>query len=223
MNDVGLIQWVLLPIGFGLMGFFEPCSVGSTFMFLQTIEGKRSEDRLAQVVIFALTRALFMGGLGLGAIVIGSLFLGFQKAVWLVFGVFFLLIGFLYLAGKSDLLTVRLKSGFTQPSGARGAVALGVLFAFNIPACAGPLLIALLGMAAASGASGSSVALGFTSMALFGLALSLPIVAVVLFPRARSALDWVVALSRQMPRWTGLLFIVLGLWSIWFGLFVSIT
>jgi cytochrome c-type biogenesis protein len=223
MNDVGLIQWVLLPIGFGLMGFFEPCSVGSTLMFIQTVEGKRPEDRVAQVVIFALTRALFMGALGLGAIVIGSVFLGFQKTVWMVFGAFFMLIGFLYLAGKSDLLTVRLGPRITQLSGARSAVVLGVLFAFNIPACAGPLLIALLGMAAASGASGSSIALGFTSMALFGLALSLPIVVVVLFPRARSALDWVVALSRRMPRRTGLLFVALGIWSIWFGLFVSVA
>ena len=29
-------------------------------------------------------------------------------------------------------------------------------------------------------------------------------------------------LTRRMPVWTGTLFIVLGVWSIWFGLFVSI-
>jgi cytochrome c-type biogenesis protein len=48
------------------------------------------------------------------------------------------------------------------------------------------------------------------------------LVAAVLFAPARRALDWLAALSRRIPVWTGILFIALGLFSIWFGLFVSI-
>ena len=103
-----------------------------------------------------------------------------------------------------------------------GSVGLGVLFGLNIPACAAPLLFALLGAAAAGGAAGAPLASGFLALALFGLALSLPLVAAVLFEPARRALDWLASLSRRMPFWTGLLFVSLGLWSIWFGVFVNL-
>jgi hypothetical protein len=59
--------------------------------------------------------------------------------------------------------------------------------------------------------------------ALFGLALSLPLVLAVLFPPAARALDRFAALSRRMPLWTGLLLIALGLWSIGFALFAEVT
>jgi cytochrome c-type biogenesis protein len=96
-----------------------------------------------------------------------------------------------------------------------------VLFGLNIPACSAPLLFALLGAAAASGVSGSTLASGFSSLALFGFALSLPLAVAVLFPAARRALDWFARLSGRMPRWTGILLIALGIWSIWFGLYVT--
>ncbi len=101
------------------------------------------------------------------------------------------------------------------------SVGLGLLFAFNIPACAGPLIFALLGTAAASGAAGGAIFNGFISLGIFGLALSLPLVVAVLFSPARHGLDWLAGLSRRLPFWTGLVLIALGLWSIGFGLFVS--
>jgi hypothetical protein len=55
------------------------------------------------------------------------------------------------------------------------------------------------------------------------LALSRPPVIAVYFERARNALDWLAELSRRVPRWTGMLLIGLGAWSIWFALFVSIA
>ena len=81
----------------------------------------------------------------------------------------------------------------------RGSVALGLLFGLNIPACAAPLILTL-----------------------FGAALSLPLVLAVFFAPARRALDALAALSRRVPRWTGMLLLALGLWSIWFALFASI-
>jgi cytochrome c-type biogenesis protein len=50
------------------------------------------------------------------------------------------------------------------------------LLGLNIPPCAGPLLLALLRAAAAGGASGATLASGFASLGLFGLAMSLPLV-----------------------------------------------
>lgn len=39
MNEVNLFQVVLLPIFLGLLGFVEPCSIGSTLLVLKQIEG----------------------------------------------------------------------------------------------------------------------------------------------------------------------------------------
>lgn len=76
-----------------------------------------------------------------------------------------------------------------------------------------PILAALL----AASAGTASIARGFVAMAVFGLALSLPLLAVVLWARGRSWLDRIAALSQRVPRWTGAAFVVLDLWSIYYG------
>lgn len=223
MAETDLMRLVGLPIGLGLFGFIEPCSIGSTLIFIKTLEGRNAPSKLAQVGVFMTLRALFMGALGFAAVALGTAFLGFQKAAWIIFGVVYVLIGTFYVAGKAGLIARALGPSLSRLSTVNGSAVLGVLFAFNIPACAAPFILALLGIAAAGGAAGSSLAAGFVSLALFGLALSLPIMVVALFPRTQAALDWLAGLSRRIPFWTGVVLIVLGLWSVWFGLFVSIA
>lgn len=220
--DGSLTSLVLLPVGLGLMGFVEPCSIGSTLIFVKTLEGSDAEAKLTQVGIFALSRALFMGALGLAAALIGTSFLGFQRSAWVVLGALYIGLGVLFVADKASLLNVTLGPSLARLSGARGPAALGVLFGLNVPACAAPLIFALLGAAAAGGASGATLAQGFISLALFGLALSVPLIAAVLFERARGAIDWLGSLSQRLPFWTGVVLILLGLWSIWFGLFARL-
>ena len=77
--DADFFNLVLLPIGLGLFGFIEPCSIGSTLVFIKAMEGKSTVVKFGQVSVFALTRGLFIGLLGLLAATIGSAFLGFQK------------------------------------------------------------------------------------------------------------------------------------------------
>ncbi|MBN9426505.1 MAG: hypothetical protein J0H09_08360 [Burkholderiales bacterium] len=212
-----------MPIGLGLIGFVEPCSIGSTLVFIKFLEGRTFADKLAQVGIFAVTRAVLIGTLGAVAAVIGNAFMAFQKAAWMVLGGTYLVIGLLYIFRRARALKISLGPSLGSLSGPRGSIALGLLFGLNIPACAAPLLFALLGMAAAGAGSGGTLAAGFVSLSLFGLALSLPIAAAVLIAPARRALDWLSALSQRLPLWTGLLLIALGLWSIAFGLFAEIT
>ncbi len=213
----------LWPVLFGLLGFIEPCAVGTTLLFVVTLEGKAPGDKLRQVVVFTLTRTVVTGFLGVLAALVGSFFLGFQKVVWILVGVVYAAIGLLYITGRISVLKRSIGPRFASLSTSRGSALLGALFALNIPACAGPLLIALLASAAAYGATGLTLVNGFVSLALFGLALSLPIVVAVLFPGTRRVLDWLAGLSHRIPTWTGLLFIVLGIWSMWFGLFVSVV
>ncbi len=223
MTEPTLTNLVWLPIAFGLVGFIEPCSIGSTLLVVKQVEGRSAREKLAQVGVFAVTRAVFIGLLGILAAFLGSAFLGFQKAAWFALGAVYIGLGFLYVAGKAGVLMRSFGPSLGRLSNVQGSVALGVLFGLNIPACAAPLLVALLGAAAAGAVAGATLASGFVSLALFGFALSLPLVVAVLFAPARRALDGLAGLSRRLPFWTGLLLIALGAWSIWFALFVRIT
>lgn len=220
MTGLSLTGAVLVPIGLGLLGFVEPCSIGSTLIFVKHIEGRDAGRKLAEVGLFAVIRAVLIGALGVLAVAVGSAFLGFQKGAWIGLGALYVGLGLLYVDGRVRGLMVGLGPSLARLAGLGGSAGLGLLFGLNIPACAAPLLLALFGAAAAGGSSGASFALGFVSLALFGLALSLPLVIAVLFAPARRALDWVAGLSRRVPVWTGLVLIALGLWSVWFGLFV---
>jgi cytochrome c-type biogenesis protein len=220
--DISVTTLLLVPLGLGLLGFIEPCSIGSTLVFIKYLEGKDAPTKLAPVGIFALTRALFVGLMGIVAVVLGTAFLGVQKAAWILLGVVYVAIGVLYLIGKTGAVMVSLGPSLDGFSDARGSASLGLLFGLNVPACAAPLLFALLGAAAAGGTSGATLASGFVLLAVFGLALSLPLAAAVMFEPARRALDWLAGLSRRVPFWTGVVLIALGLWSTWFGLFVDI-
>ena len=216
------MKFVLLPFGLGLLGFIEPCSIGSTLIVVKQLEGKNAAEKLAQIVVFAGTRAVFVGLLGVLAVLLGTAFLGFQRAAWLALGVLYAGLGILYLTNRIGPFVVSVGPSLARLADTRGSAALGVLFGLNIPACAAPLLFALLAAAAAGGAVGATMANGFVLLALFGLALSLPLIVAVLFAPARRALDWLAGLSRRLPFWTGLLLLALGAWSMWFGLFVEV-
>lgn len=212
---------LLLPIGLGLFGFIEPCSIGSTLVFIKVMEGRPAAVKLWQVGVFTVTRALFIGLLGAVAVLVGSAFIGLQKAMWTGLGALYVGLGLLFVAGRAGYIMTSLGPSLARLGDVRSSAALGLLFGLNIPACSAPLLFALLGTAAASGVSGATLAQGFGSLALFGFALSLPLAVAVLFPAARRALDWLAGLSGRIPRWTGFVLIALGIWSIWFGLFVT--
>ncbi len=214
---------VALPLLFGLVGFVEPCTVGTTLLMTKQLEGRSAGAKVAQMLVFTATRAVLIGLLGVAAAFAGTAFLGFQRSAWGLLGGVYLALGIVYLSGHAGHVMRRLGPGLGRLQGRRGALLLGLIFGLNIPACAAPLVLALLGWSAASGATTADLARGFISLAVFGLALSLPLVAAVLWAPARALLDRLAASSRSLPRWTGALFVALGLWSIWFALFVPIT
>jgi cytochrome c-type biogenesis protein len=218
MMEFGAFNLFVLPVALGLLGFVEPCSIGSTLVFIKYLEDRDAAAKVAQVGIFTAARALFTGALGLAAVAIGAAFIGLQKAGWVLLGLLYATIGVLFIVGRANLLMVAIGPALSRLSGAQGSAALGLLFGLNLPACAAPLILALLGAAAAGGASGIAFAAGFTSLTLFGLALSAPLVAAVLFEPVRRLLDRLAGLSRRIPFWTGVVLLLLGLWSIRFAL-----
>jgi len=222
VTELGVFQLFLLPAGLGLFGFIEPCSIGSTLLFVKYLEDEGAAEKIRQTALFAVTRAVFIGLLGIAAVAVGSGFVAFQKTAWIVLGALYALLGVLVLAGRAGALMVAIGPGLRKLSGLRGSAGLGVLFGLNIPACAAPLLAALLAAAAATGASGATVTAGFTALAVFGFFLSAPLVAAVFSARARRLLDGLARQAGRFPKWTGVILIALGAWSIAFGLFVEV-
>jgi cytochrome c-type biogenesis protein len=161
----------------------------------------------------------------LGAFValIGAAFVSLQKSAWLLLGLLYIAIGAFYAFGKAGFLMRSFGPSLSRLVGLRGSIALGLLFGLNIPACAAPLIFALLGASALGSSGGGTVAAGFVSLGLFGLALSAPLVLAVLWGPGRRLLDRLAGLSVEVPVVIGLVLIGLGLWSVYFGLFVDLA
>jgi cytochrome c-type biogenesis protein len=171
------------------------------------------------MLIFSLARALLIGALGLLAALLGSRIFTFQQGMWLILGLVYAGLGFLYLSGRSGWLSWRLGPSLNALPRSRGSVVLGLVLGLNIPACAAPLLFALIATTATSARTWVE---GFASMALFGLALSIPLVLAVLLPQGRRLLDRLAGLSRAAPRWTGVVLLALAVWSLYFALAIDL-
>ena len=219
MTEITFFNLALLSVGLGLLGFVEPCSMGANLLFIKYLEGQAAVRKLAQTFVFMFTRGLFIGALGMLAALVGAAFVPVQKGLWVLLGGVYLVLGGLYLAGRAGYLMQTLGPGLRGLSGARGSITLGMLFGLNVPACAAPLLFVLFGTAAAGGAT---IAQGFLTLALFGLALSAPLALAVLWAPGRWLLDRVAGLSSRIPRVAGAVLVAFGLWSLYFGLFVRL-
>jgi cytochrome c-type biogenesis protein len=208
-----LITLIGLSIGLGLLGLIEPCTVGSHLLFIKYLDDKTRTKQMLHLALFVVTRALIIGALGAVAVLIGSAIFNIQRIFWIVLGSGYLLFGLLYLSGRQEQLMVALGPSLQPQRSRYGAATLGLLFGLNVPACAAPLLTAVLG--ASLGAA--SISQGFWTLALFGMALSLPLAVLVRWPRGRGWLAWLAAQSQTMPLWTGTVFLLLGAWSIYLG------
>ncbi len=208
---------ILLPIGLGLLGFVEPCTIGGHLVFLNTQEGRSRRGKVEAVLVFLTARTLVMGLFGAVIASLGALLISVQTGMWLVFGTIYLLVGLAFMAGRAGLVKKRISLAPEAWKRAQNPLVLGLAFGLNIPACAAPILFGLLGLAATTG----TVLSGFVMMSLFGLFLSVPLVVFATVPRLSGVLERLAQRLRNM-RWVlGLVFVLLGLWSIWFGLYVD--
>lgn len=214
--DIAIWSPLGLPLALGLLGFIEPCSIGTSLIFIKTLEDRSPFAKIAQTLVFVATRAVFIGILGAAAAYVGSIFLQFQQSAWILLGSIYAGLGVAYLAGYSGKLRIALGPRLKMVRSSQGAAVLAVIFGLNIPACATPLLAVSLGQAVIGG--DGAVWHGFAALALFGLALSAPLAFAVLWAPARKVFDKIAILSIRAPRVTGAVFVALGVWSIYLGL-----
>jgi cytochrome c-type biogenesis protein len=209
--------FILLPIGLGLLGFIEPCTIGGHLLFLNTQKNRSMQQRFNAVTSFIAVRSLATGFFGALIALLGQRLIGVQSSVWFIFGLIYLALGLAFVTGKSGLIKRKINLAPAAWKRASNPVLLGLAFGLNIPACAAPILFGLLGLAATSGA----IVSGFVMMFLFGLSLSLPLAVFTIVP---TQAEWLAALAQRATqiRWlVGLVFVALGAWSIWFGLYVD--
>lgn len=201
---------IIFPFLLGLLGFIEPCSLGANFIFLQYILFSSPEVRLFHSLLFTITRALFLSVLGLMAAFAGQKIIGAQGYYILFLGLIYIILGLIILIRGQGW-------GFSLPfprlSEKSLPFLLGGVFGLAIPACASPLILALMGGAALSG----QLWFGFSSLLLFGLGLSLPLVLVVY---SRKAPDWMTYIASKYPR---RLQYLLGCLLLFAGLYTLLT
>lgn len=198
---------VALPLGLGVVGAFTPCALGINAVILTYLAGKARAARLVQVGLITGVRALFLMSLGLLFGLFGqsvAVFIrGYQQVIALAIvavGAAFVLSAFVDLP-MPRLRVLRLRGG------AGSALALGTAFGLSIPACTSPLVIGLLAQTVLVGdwATGAGI------LFLFGIGMSLPLVAVSLFDGInRGLVEW--ARRWRIPAYVlaGGVFILLG-------------
>lgn len=208
---------LVLAFGLGLLGFIEPCTVGAHLIFLNRQLQRPPGPRLTAAGTFILARIVVMAGFGSAIAMLGQQLINVQTGFWSVFGMLYLVLGLFMLTGLDRFLKKRIVLAPERWQISGNPLLQGLAFGFNIPACAAPILFALMGTAALT----SSTLSGAMLMSSFALALSLPLLPLTLWPRLAMLLarlaDWL-----KMRRWLlGVIFVLLGIWSVWFGLFVN--
>ena len=214
--NVDAVTLLAAPFALGLLGFVEPCSIGASLLFLKILEGRDQRTTVVQAVIFMATRAVFLGLLAAAAAVVGAALRELPA---------------LCLDSTRDALCRSGRALPHQEGGpndaelwpkpqahlrlARSRRPRAAVWPER-PGCATPLLAGLLGAAALS--SSAKAAEGVMMLAVFGLALSLPLVFAVIWGRAERSIDRVFGKAAGAPFWIGLLFVALGAWLIYEGL-----
>ena len=149
------LSFLALAFGPGLLGFIEPCSIGANGIFLGYLQTKERSTRLFEILKFSLGRSAVLGLFGLGIAFVGSFIFSAQKGFWLFLGLLYLALGIIVILNARFRwgLFSRLSMRRSMPDQKSHSVGLGLLFGLNLPACAYPLVVALRGRSALSGAA----------------------------------------------------------------------
>ncbi|HVZ54135.1 MAG TPA: cytochrome c biogenesis protein CcdA [Pseudolabrys sp.] len=168
----------------GLVSFLSPCVLPLVPPYLVFLAGtslerfadKEPEPRVKRETVLAA--ALFVAGfatvfvaLGASASVIGSLIRAYSGPLAIVAGVVIIIMG-LHFLGLTPiaLLHHQKRLDVSKPVGLWGAYVIGLAFAFGWTPCIGPILAAILAVAA----SEQTVARGAGLLAVYSLGLGIP-------------------------------------------------
>ena len=182
MHDVTFLAALIA----GLVSFLSPCVLPLVPPYLIFLAGtslerfadQEPEPRVRRETVLAA--ALFVAGfatvfvaLGASASVIGSLIRAYSEPLSIVAGVIIVVMGMHFL-GLTPIawLHHQKRLDVAKPVGLWGAYVIGLAFAFGWTPCIGPILAAILAVAA----SEQTVARGALLLAVYSLGLGIPFI-----------------------------------------------
>ncbi len=219
--DASLLPAMLVALTAGLLSFLSPCVLPVVAPYLAYMggvsmnemsgeEGVSRRRPMGVAIFFVLGLSTVFLLLGFTFSLFGQFFLQNQDwfasaagIVVMIFGAHFVGV---YRIGFLDY-DVRIDAG-NKSGSTFGAYILGLAFAFGWTPCLGPILGAILSLAAMEG----SVARGTVLLGVYALGLGLPFLLVAAFyPRMSRLLNWMKRHMQRIERIMGLLLWTIGL------------
>jgi len=229
--DAALMPAMIVAIAAGVLSFLSPCVLPVVPPYLAYMGGvsvSEMEEQttarrrvLLAAVFFVLGLSTVFVLLGLAFSTMGRALLQYQDYFSTVAGIVVMVLGAhfvgVYRIGFLDR-EMRLDAG-DKGGSAFGAYLLGLAFAFGWTPCLGPILGAILSLAA----SEASVGRGTVLLAVYAIGLGTPFLLVAaFFPRLKGVMGWMKRHMSQIERTSGLLLWTVGLMMIT-GQFAAIS
>lgn len=217
--DASLLPALLVAMAAGVLSFLSPCVLPIVPPYLAYMGGvtvSEMEDSsarrraLGSATFFVLGLSTVFLFLGFTASAFGRFFLSNQDWFVTIAGVVIMVFGAHFLGvfriGFMDR-EMRMDAG-DRGGSAFGAYVLGLAFAFGWTPCIGPILGAILSLAA----NEADVARGTTLLAAYALGLGIPFLLVAaFFPSLKGLMGWMRRHMDRIERVMGLLLWTVGL------------
>jgi len=211
---------VNLTIAFaaGVLGFLSPCIVPLIPGYISFVSGLSLEEMAAEerrrhlgrvllaTGLFVLGFAIIFTGLGASASLLGSFILTNRLLMSRIGGVLVIALGLAVLFKVPALYRERRFHLTRRPFGLAGAVPIGMAFGFAWTPCVGPVLTAVLTLAATE----QSTARGALLLFAYALGLGVPfLLAAVLLARALDV-RWLRRYSQPITALSGVFLLIMG-------------
>src|ERR1700761_672496 len=219
-----MIQNVSIPAALiaGLISFLSPCVLplvppyliyltGATIEHVANDETKSASRRavMLSALLFVLGFSTVFVLLGASASLIGGLIRAWSEQLAILAGIVIIVMGLHFLGlTRIGLLMREGRLSIPKPVGLWGAYVMGLAFAFGWTPCIGPILAAILSLAAAE----STVAKGAGLLAVYSAGLGIPfLLAALMIERFSTVFARMKRHLETVERGMGVLLVVTGI------------
>lgn len=210
------ISYLVAFIG-GMISLLSPCSAAVIPAFF-AYSFKEKTQLVKKSLVFFIGLSIPLVLLGLSASIAGRFLNMYREQFVVVAGTLMITFGVMALLGRGFSLPGTRK--FAQKNaGKKGVFAFGILFGIGFAPCAGPILGAILTLAATS----SSALQGALMLEVYALGIMVPVFLLAYFfdKKHIASISKTIKIGKKEFYWTnlvsGVLFILLGLMFIFFG------
>ena len=214
---------VSIPAAFaaGVISFLSPCVLplvppylvyltGATVENVQTEDAAKASKRavMLSAVLFVLGFSTVFVALGASASFVGGFIRAWSAQLSILAGVVIILMGLHFLGLTRFALLMREgRASMSRPVGYTGAYVMGLAFAFGWTPCIGPILAAILSVAAAE----ATVAKGAGLLAVYSAGLGIPfLLAAFAIDRFSALFNRFKSQLHNVERAMGVLMVVTG-------------